>query len=53
MRGNIKAIRAYADKLELMDTDLTPFTTQLRQLARSFDTEAIQKIIQQFLDGHA
>jgi CheY-like chemotaxis protein len=51
MRGNIKAIKSYAEQLGHRDANLIPFAAQLRQLAQGFNTQAIQEFVKQFHPG--
>jgi signal transduction histidine kinase/DNA-binding response OmpR family regulator len=49
LKGRIKALQEQAKQLEQQDLTLTPFAQEIQQLARSFQIEKIQTLIQQYL----
>lgn len=50
--GDITGIINYAERLEMLDSNLLPFTTQTRQLAKSFKLKQLLEFIEQCLEGH-
>ncbi len=48
-RGNIKGIEREVNELELGDTTLEPFASQIRRLTKSFQVKKVQELIQSYL----
>ena len=51
MRGNLKGIVERVTKLEQLDAQFVPFSTQLRQLAKGFQERKIRQFIKQYMEG--
>jgi hypothetical protein len=49
MRGNLRAIVERAARLEELDEQWLPFTTQLRQLAKGFKGKQIIEFLKQYI----
>ncbi len=50
MRGNMTDIRERATKLEQMDQKYKPFADKLQQLAKAYDDDEIEALIEQYME---
>lgn len=48
MRGNVRGILENVARLEVLDAKLVPFTSQLRQLAKDFQTKQIREFLRPY-----
>jgi PAS domain S-box-containing protein len=52
MRGNIRGILEKAVRLEQLDDRFVPFASELRQLAKGFQTKQIQEFLKPYTSSH-
>lgn len=49
MAGNMRAIRIEADRIAAIDARYHPFAEKLRNMARAYQSQALLKLIEQYL----
>ena len=52
MRGNVRGILEVVARLEQLDAQLVPFASELRQLAKSFQTKQIREFLKPYTLDH-